>query len=136
MTYALDTNAVSALMKGNAAMARHLRSVQRRDVVIPQPVIAEIAYGIERLSRSRRRTSLAERFELIRTELGRAEWTDAVSDMFGAIKSALERRGQRIEDFDVAVAAHALAVKAVLVTANAKHMMRVQGLVVEDWARD
>ena len=51
---------------------------------------------------------------------------------FGTIKATLERRGERI-DFDAAVAAHAIAEGAVLVTANLKHMMRVPDLDIEDW---
>lgn len=58
-----------------------------------------------------------------------------MSERFGLVKAALERRGQRIEDFDAAIAAHALAEDAVLVTANAAHMLRVSGLKIEDWAR-
>jgi len=61
--------------------------------------------------------------------------TDAVSERFGAIKAALERKGTRIEDFDAAIAAHALAEGAVLVTANLDDMVRVPGLAVEDWAQ-
>jgi tRNA(fMet)-specific endonuclease VapC len=55
--------------------------------------------------------------------------------MFGRIKATLERRGTRIEDFDAAIAAHALALDATLVTANIGHMIRVPGLRVEDWNR-
>jgi tRNA(fMet)-specific endonuclease VapC len=58
-----------------------------------------------------------------------------VSEHFGSIKAMLEKRGQRIEDFDAAIAAHALAEDAVLVTANFDDMARVPGLRVEDWAR-
>ncbi len=134
MTYLLDTNAVSALMKGAPAVVARLRTVARADVALPQPVMAEIAYGIERLPRSRRREALADRFELIRGELGRSAWTDSVSERFASIKATLERRGERIEDFDAAVAAHALAESAVLVTANLRHMARISGLRVEDWA--
>ena len=136
MTYLLDTNAVSALMKGDPAVVAHLRAVARADVALPQPVVAEIAYGIERLPRSKRREALADRFELIRGELGRSVWTDSVSERFASIKATLERRGERIEDFDAAVAAHALAESAVLVTANLRHMARIAGLKVEDWARE
>ena len=53
--------------------------------------------------------------------------TDAVSQSFGSIKATLERRGTRIEDVDAAIAAHALALDATLVTANVDHMIRVQG---------
>jgi tRNA(fMet)-specific endonuclease VapC len=52
----------------------------------------------------------------------------------GRIKATLERRGTRIEDFDAAIAAHALALDATLVTANVDHMIRVPGLIVEDWS--
>ena len=133
--YVLDTNAVSALMKGNAAVVERLATYTPADVALPQPVIAEIAFGIERLPRSRRRSVLQSRFDLICSELPRTEWTDAISQAYGRIKAALERRGSRIDDFDAAIAAHAVANDAVLVTANRDHMARVPGLQIEDWSQ-
>ena len=133
MRYILDTNAVSALMKGAAAVVDRLAATSPADIAVPQPVIAEIAYGIERLPRSKRRTTLQARFDLICSELPRAEWTDAVSQAYGRIKATLEHRGTRIEDFDAAIAAHAVATGATLVTANRAHMGRVPGLQVDDW---
>ena len=135
MIYVLDTNAVSALMNGNPAVVERLAATTPADVAVPQPVLAEIAFGIERLPRSKRRASLQARFELVSAELPRVDWTDAVSQMFGRIKATLERRGTRIEDFDAAIAAHALALEATLVTANVVHMIRVPGLRVEDWSQ-
>jgi tRNA(fMet)-specific endonuclease VapC len=132
--YLLDTNAVSALMRGDAEVVRRLAETDRGQVAIPQPVIAEIAYGIERLPRSRRRDLLQSRFDLVRSELARVAWDDVVSEHFGRVKAALERKGTRIEDFDAAIAAHALAFGAVLVSANADDMARVPGLAVEDWS--
>lgn len=134
MKYVLDTNAVSALMKGESSVVGRIRKVSKSAILLPQPVIAEIAYGIERLPRSKRRQALRERFDWILQELARVPWTDAVSEKFGVIKAALERRGQRIEDIDAAIAAHALAEDAVLVTANVCHLARVPGLKVEDWS--
>jgi tRNA(fMet)-specific endonuclease VapC len=133
--FILDTNAVSELMKGTAATVERLVATTPADVAVPQPVLAEIAFGIERLPRSKRRTALQARFDLVRSELARAEWTDAVSEAYGRIKAALERRGRRIEDFDAAIAAHAVAAGATLVTANVGHMTRVPGLRTEDWSR-
>jgi predicted nucleic acid-binding protein len=86
VTYVLDTNALSALMKGSAAVVDRLAATARTDVAIPQPVIAEITFGIERLPRSKRRAALQARLDFISAELPRAEWTDAVSRMFGRIK--------------------------------------------------
>jgi tRNA(fMet)-specific endonuclease VapC len=96
-------------------------------------VLAEIAFGIERLHRSKRRTALQERFDLLCAGIPRAEWSDDVSQMYGRIKATLERRGARIEDFDAAIAAHALSLDATLVTADVEHMTRVPGVRVEDW---
>jgi tRNA(fMet)-specific endonuclease VapC len=134
VTYVLDANAVSALMKGNAAVVERLAATEPAGVTVPQPVLAEIAFGIERLPRSKRRTALQARFDLISAELPRAEWTDGVSQTYGRVKATLERRGKRIEDFDAAIAAHALALGATLVTADLGHMTRVPGLRVEDWS--
>lgn len=110
MTYVLDTNAVSALMKGDAAV------VERR------------------LPRSKRRAALQARFDLVCAEIRRAEWTDAVSQTYGRVKATLERRGTRIEDFDAAIAAHALALDATLVTTNLGHMAPIPSLRIEDWS--
>ena len=134
MTYVLDTNAISALMKGHAAVVERLAGVSKADVTLPQPALAEIAYGIARLPPSKRRAWLQERFDLVRGEMGRAVWSDEVNEAFGRIKATLEKRGQPIEDMDIAVAAHALAVGAVLVTADRAHMPRVPGVIVEDWS--
>lgn len=134
MKYVLDTNAVSALMRGDRVLLERMRKVSKSAVVIPQPVVAELAYGIERLPRSKRRQALQERFAWVLQELARIPWTDAVSETFGAVKAALERRGQRIEDIDAAIAAHAINEDAVLVTANVRHLARIPGLRIEDWS--
>ena len=115
-------------------MVERLRRLGKQDVSVPQPVLAELAYGLERLPRSRRKDHLRALYLLIRDELARMPWTDEVTEQFGRIKAALERRGERLEDFDVAIAAHAAAAGAVLVTANVGHMARIPGLDVEDWS--
>ena len=134
MKYLLDTNVISSLMKGEPNVIERLKRVARKDVCMPQPVVAEIEYGIQRLSRSRRKDALTSRFELLKAEIQRAGWSDDVSEAFGTIKAALERKGEWIEDVDVAVAAHAASLGCILVTANVKHLMRVPGLNIEDWS--
>lgn len=133
MKFVLDTNTVAALMASEARVLARLKRTNRRDVTLPQPVVAEFRYGISRLPKSKKRAALEERFELIAGIFERMEWDDAVSESFGSIKALLERKGLRIEDFDIAIAAHALASSGTLVTANVKDMARVPGLVVENW---
>jgi tRNA(fMet)-specific endonuclease VapC len=70
---------------------------------------------------------------MLLAELGRVEWTDDVSLAFGEIKADLQRRGAPIEDLDVAIAAHAAATGATLVTDNVSDMRRIRGLLIENW---
>lgn len=135
MRYLLDTNAVSAVMKGDSVVLDRLASVPPTDVAVPQPVWAELTYAIERLPKSQKKERLERSLALVRGEIPTVPWTDDVSDAFGTIKASLEARGTRIEDFDCAIAAHALALRLVLVTANQAHMARVSGLTIEDWSR-
>ncbi|MCC6337863.1 MAG: type II toxin-antitoxin system VapC family toxin [Myxococcales bacterium] len=135
MSWVLDTNVVAAVMRGDEAVLSALERVRRDRVRIPEPVFAELAYWIARLAPSRRRALLESRLALVRSELASAAWTEEVSDTFGAIKAELERRGLRLEDFDVAIAAHAVASGATLVTSNVKHLRRVEGLRCETWGK-
>lgn len=133
MKYVLDTNTVSFVMRGDANVSRRLRSHSRADIVMPQPVVAEIEYGLARLPRSARKKRLIERFEIVRDQVRRVAWSDEVSRWFGSAKSDLESRGVRLEDFDVAVAAHALALEATLVSDNVAQMKRIASLRLENW---
>jgi len=111
------------------------RILQERptDVLLPQPAVAEIRYGLARLPSSRRKRELERRLVTLLAALARAEWSDAVSRCFGDVKADLERRGERVDDFDVAIAAHAIAYDAAVVTRNTRHFARVRSLRVEDW---
>ena len=112
-----------------------LNSVRRTDVTLPQPALAEIAYGIARLPKSKRRNWLEERRDLLTATMAQSEWTAAVTAAFGQIKATLARRGEPIEDMDTAIAAHALATEAVLVMADRTHMTRIPGVNIEDGPR-
>lgn len=135
MKYVLDTNVVSELMGSNKRVRARLTQLAPRDVAIPQPVFAEIAFGVERLPKSKRKDLLRESLDAIRAEIDSVVWSAKVTDAFASIKAKLERAGRQIEDFDIAIAAHAQATGGVLVTANTKHMERIDDLELEDWSR-
>jgi tRNA(fMet)-specific endonuclease VapC len=131
--YALDTNVVSALMRSEPAVGARLLAAAPDEVVVPQPVLAELRYGLARLPRSRRRADLESRLGILLQALRRAPWDDAVSARFGRLKAELERKGRPLDDFDLAIAAHALVLDLTLATANVRHFGRVRGLRLEDW---
>ena len=122
MKYVLDTNTLSFAMGGDGPVCERILSQDRTDVLLPQPVVAEIQYGLARLRKSKKRDRLTRRFRMFLGELPRVPWTDEVSRMFGVTKAGLERGGIRLEDLDVAIAAHALALDATLVSDNVAHM--------------
>jgi tRNA(fMet)-specific endonuclease VapC len=57
-----------------------------------------------------------------------------VADIFGEIKAEAESRGEVRADFDLLIAATALAHRVVLATLNARHFVGIAGLQVEDWS--
>jgi tRNA(fMet)-specific endonuclease VapC len=132
-TYVLDTSVVSALMRRETDVQERLLREAPGDVKVPQPVVAEIEYGLARIGRSRRAAELRDRWLVLAGGLDRATWTDEVSAAFGAIKADLEHHGRRLDDFDVAIAAHAMALGATVVTRNTDHFARIEGLRVERW---
>lgn len=86
------------------------------------------------MSAGKRRDRLRARLTLLQSEIVRLPWTDEVSERFGRIKRDLERRGERLEDFDVAIAAHAHTPETVLVTHHQALSTRIAGLEIEDWS--
>ncbi len=133
--WVLDTNVVGGLLRGDEGLVTHLARTDRRSIRVPEPVWAEILYGLEKLPPSRKRETLRGRYRDAREELTTATWTTEVSEAFGQLKATLERRGTRLDDFDLAIAAHAVALDATLVTANVRHLARIDGLELEDWSR-
>jgi tRNA(fMet)-specific endonuclease VapC len=120
-------------MRGEPGVAEALARLARSDVLIPQPAVAEIEYGLSRLPSSKRKTRLQKRWDVLRGEIHRAPWSDDTSEAFGRMKAELERIGLRLEDFDLAIAAHAVALEATLVTDDLAHFGRIRGLRVVSW---
>jgi predicted nucleic acid-binding protein len=56
--------------------------------------------------------------------------------VFAMLKADLEKAGTPLDDFDLILAACALAHDLVLVTNNTKHFERIQGLRLTNWTRE
>ena len=55
------------------------------------------------------------------------------AEIFGVLKAELEGKGNRLDDFDLAIASCALAHDLTLVTNNDAHFGRIRGLRLENW---
>ncbi len=60
-------------------------------------------------------------------------WDKAAVDATTVIKKCLSDVGLPIGNNDSAIAGHAVAVNAILVTNNTREFSRVEGLKIEDW---
>jgi len=55
---------------------------------------------------------------------------------YGDVSSNLEKRGETIGGNDLLIAAHALSLGWILVTNNEREFNRIEGLKVENWAKE
>jgi tRNA(fMet)-specific endonuclease VapC len=131
LRYLLDTNTVSALMRGEPHVATRVAGTPREDIAISQVTAAEIEFGVRYLPASKRRRALEAQWSAIGPELIRLPWSDEVSRRFGERKARLEKAGRRMSDFDLAIAVHALAYGLTLITAD-RAFERLR-LPLENW---
>ncbi|MCD2344619.1 PIN domain-containing protein [Ideonella azotifigens] len=129
----LDTNAVSAVMRGSAAMDAKLQDLDRSAWCISAITHAEICFGLALRPQA---TKLARAAGLFFAATTTAPWDQAAAEAHGRLRAQLRLAGTPIGDFDEMIAAHALAMGAVLVTDNERHFARVAGLTVVNWLRD
>jgi tRNA(fMet)-specific endonuclease VapC len=129
----LDTNACIAIIKRQPESAlRKLRGKSIGQVGISSITLGELAFGAAKSSqREASRAALSE-FVL---PLEVAALDDRAAMLYGDVRAALERRGKPIGPLDTLIAAHALALDAVLVTHNTREFAQVEGLALEDWLK-
>jgi tRNA(fMet)-specific endonuclease VapC len=130
--YLLDTNTASYAIKGNIARVREqLLTVPMADIGISVITEAELHLGVAGLPAAVRLKYLVEEF-LVRVEV--LPWNSAAARQYAEIHAVLERSGRPMGNMDMLIAAHALAVEAVLVTHD-RVFRRVKGLKIEDWSK-
>jgi tRNA(fMet)-specific endonuclease VapC len=133
MTYLMDTNAFSDMMREHPKMDIHLAGVSSTDrVVICSMVRGEIRYGIERLPQSKRRQELEAKASKLFAIIPCEPVPEAAGDHYARIKLTRQRAGLTLDENDLWIAATALALGAVLISRDSD-FQRIDGLMVEDW---
>jgi tRNA(fMet)-specific endonuclease VapC len=110
----LDTNAVSALLKGQSP---------RLDAWV------RARYGLEKLPAATRLQALAEA-TLVTLEI--LPWSEACTKIYGRLRADLERQGRPLAAMDLLIASHALSESCALVTAD-QAFAQVGDLTLESW---
>jgi len=128
--FMLDTNTVGFLVRGRPAVVA--RAVATDGTLCVSAVTrGEVAFGLSRRPASTAlKTAISELWDRVDT----LPWDSTVADCYGALRATMERKGKPLSAFDMMIAAHALAVGAVLVT-NDSSFVAVDGLALEDWTK-
>src|ERR1019366_5065404 len=111
--YMLDTNTVSHLMKGHAAVARRVVAAPMAALCISAITEGELLFGLAKRPDAKR-LHLAVRELLRRVDV--LPWDSAIAEHYGTVRAGLERKGPILAPLDLLIATHALSIGAVLVT--------------------
>lgn len=131
MKWMLDTDTCIAIVKKHPAALKKLRGKSIGQVGISSITLGELAFGADKSTRSNDAYDALREFVLA---LETAAFDEDAAMQYGAVRAALARRGRPIGPLDTLIAAHALAVDAILVTHNLREFSQVERLRVEDWS--
>jgi len=133
--FVLDTNILSDLLKNpTGKVAQKIASLpaEARDGMATSIVVAaELRYGAARSGSP----VLERRVEQLLGALDVLPLAPDADRHYGTVRTQLEKSGMVIGGNDLLIAAHVLAIDAVLVTDNAREFKRVRGLKLENWLR-
>lgn len=123
----LDTNIISALLKGDAQIANKID--ESDEVYISAIVIGELQYGAQYSTQVKKNTAdinkLATRYTILNTDLETAV-------IYGQIKAKLRKQGTPIPENDIWIAACAIQYGLELSTKD-RHFKEVEGLSILSW---
>lgn len=131
MKYMLDTNVCIATIKECPEEVKEkLLKIPVGEIGISSIVVAKLWYGI-RLSGMRKHNEVAlnEFLEYVIV----LDWPEEAAPEYGRIRAQLKKKGTPIGANDLLIAAHALALDAVLVTDNIREFRRIPNLKTENW---
>jgi tRNA(fMet)-specific endonuclease VapC len=128
--YLLDTNAASAILRQREPLCRRAAAVPLPSLAISSVTAGEMHYGLAKRPNA---TALAELVHEFLRYTDILPWTESVAPHYGILRAALETQGLTIAPLDLMIAAHALAVDAVLITAD-RALARIETLRIEDWS--
>nr|WP_117191868.1 type II toxin-antitoxin system VapC family toxin [Rhizobium terrae] len=132
MSYLFDTNMISDLIRNPGGKAgERIAVLEDGDLKTSIIVAAELRYGVAKKGSER----LTKLVEAVLADFEVLPWEAPADIHYAAVRDSLSRSGQPIGDMDMLIAAHALALNAVLVTDNESEFSRVPGLKIENWLR-
>lgn len=128
--YLLDTNILSELVRHpQGTIAQGIARVGEDAVCTSIIVASELRFGAAKRNAPR----LTAQVEAILSAIEVHPFDTPADHEYARLRLHLEQAGMPIGPNDMLIAAHALAIESILVTANKGEFSRVPGLTVENW---
>lgn len=128
--YILDTDTCIYLLNGERRIEEKILDISIENVSTTVITECELYYGAYKSTRVEKNLEglkkLRERIKIIHTNAD-------IAPVYGKIKADLERKGQRLDDADLLIAAIVIASDQILLTNNTAHFKRIPGLQIENW---
>ena len=131
--YLLDTDIVIYSLKGHPAVKKNLERNLHAALKISVVTLMELYYGAYK---SQKVTSNLSKIKNIEDAVEIIPIGRESAEVFAMLKAGLEKSGTPLDDFDLILAACALANDLVLVTNNVKPFERIEGLRLTNWAQE
>jgi len=130
--FLLDSDTVIFALKGHPAVRANLKIHLEAPIKVSVVTFMELYYGVYE---SQKVTSNLAKIRTLEESLEIIPLGPELAGVFGRLKAQPESSGARLDDFDLAIAASALAYDLTLVTNNVKHFRRVEGLKLANWKK-
>ena len=131
--YMLDTNTASYIIKGKPEAVRyHLQNVPMAAVCISAITEAELLHGVARKPEAKHLPLVVKEF-LLRLEI--LPWDSDAANAYAQLRTVCENEGKPLGTMDMLIAAHAVAVDAVLITSDQAFYNVKHRLSLEDWTK-
>lgn len=133
MSYMLDTNILVYVLNArpqHEAVLERFNAHDARELCLSSISLAELRFGVARSQQPRASQAKLDRIAAALTVVA---FDERAARVYGNVRAQLQAGGQPIGPLDTLIAAHAIAVGAVLVSNNLREFSRVNGLKLENW---
>lgn len=131
MNYFIDTNIIIYAIKGSYPnIMEKFKSTPSFEIMIPSIVSAELEYGAKKSSDYQKTIEVYRKFLSIYKVV---PFTENEIEIYGDIRSELEKGGNMIGANDLLIASIVLSHNGILVTHNVGEFARIKKLKIEDW---
>jgi tRNA(fMet)-specific endonuclease VapC len=127
--YMLDTNIVGQLLRQNVPVLARVTAAPMESLCISSITEGELLFG---LANNPTNLKLKQAVRELLRRIDSIAWDSKAAQKYGEVRADMQKQGKGIGNLDLLIAAHAIALDAILVT-NDQAMFQVPNVKIEDW---